>query len=54
MNRDSLTPEEVFVFFNARVNNVFLLGAELRSVGRSNKIDYPEFGLMHPRNQMKN
>ena len=42
------------VFFKARVDDVFLLGIKLGSDGCSNWINYAEFRMMHPRNELKN
>ena len=41
------------VFSKARVDDVFLLGTKLVSVGCSNWIDYAEFRMMHPRKELK-
>ena len=52
MDRDNQGASEVL--FKARVNDVFLLGSKLVSVGFSNWINYVDFRMMHPRKQLKN
>ena len=47
MNQDYLAANEVL--FEARTDDVFLLEADLRSLGSSNSINYVDFRAMHPR-----
>ena len=42
------------VFFKARVDDLFLLGTKLGSVGYSNWTNYVDFRMMHPRKELRN
>ena len=42
------------VFFKARVDDLFLLGTKLESVGYSNWINYVDFRMMHPSKELSN
>ena len=52
MDRDNQDASEVF--FKARIDEVFLLGTKLVSVGCSKWINYAEFRMMHPRKELRN
>ena len=52
MDRDNQDASEVF--FKGRVDDLFLLGINLGSVGYSNWINYVNFRMMHPRKELRN
>ena len=52
MNRDNQDATEVL--FKARIDDLFLLGTKLVSVGCSNWFNYVDFRMMHPRKELRN
>ena len=52
MDRDNQNASEVL--FKARIDDLFLLRTNLRSVGYSNWINYVNFRMMHPRKELRN